>query len=267
LYSIDEETKGRWWVGRILNVNVISPQDSRKVYLTYKKNGWLQEMEEQLQSVSANVKEFRRIKPKDFVVIKFRPKSLELLDTPMEFSRDDPAVRATYYILLNQKQLPTLLGSSGKFEFAPGHKEKKGSTKSTYEKHSSDVDLFHNQIQTIIYRQLSKKFGKDNVGTGQNTGYGSQVDVVVRENDGGFIFYEIKTSYSIRLCIREALAQLIEYAFYPNKDIAKKLVIVSPKTVTTHALTYLKGLRDRFGIPIYYQQYDPEKQVLEDALY
>jgi hypothetical protein len=230
--------KDRWWIGRILNVKVITPQESGEVYLTYKKNGWLKEMEEQLRTVNANVKEFRNIKPKGFVVIKYRPISLELLDIPMEFAKDDPAVRATYYILLNQRQLPRLLGSGGEFDFAPGHKEKKASTKSTYEKHLSDVDLFHNQMQTIIYRQLSKKFGKDNVGTEQNTGYGSQVDVVVRENDGGYIFYEVKTSYSIRICIREALAQLIEYAFYPHKNIAKKLIIVSPKSVTTEAHSY-----------------------------
>jgi len=267
LYSINEETKERWWVGRILNVSVTTPKESKKVYLIYKRNGWLREMEEQLRSVNAAVNEFRKIKPEGFAVIKFRPQSLELFDTPMKFSKDDPAVKAAYYILLNQKQTPTLLGGSKKFEFTPGHKEKKSSTTSTYESHSSNIDLVHNQIQSKVYSQFMKKFGKHNVGTEVETGFGSQIDIVVRDSDGGYIFYEIKTSYSVRLCIREALAQLLEYAFYPNNNNAKKLVIVSQNPVTNEALSYMKCLRDRFDIPIYYQRYDTERETLEDISY
>jgi hypothetical protein len=236
-------------------------------FLTYKKNGWLREMEDQLRSVNADVNAFRSTEPEDFVAIRFSPKSLELLEIPMEFSRDDPAVVATYYTLMNQKLTPTLIGTNKKFEFAPGHNEKKNSTKSTYDGHSSDIDLVHNKIQTKIFHQLRKKFGKDNVGTERPTGFGSKVDVVVKESDGGFIFYEIKTSCFVRLCIREALSQLLEYTYYPNNNNAKKLVIVSPSAITPESISYLKSLRDRFDIPIYYQAYDLEKEALEDTLY
>ena len=37
LYSINEETKGRWWVGRIPGVEVVSSEDARKVYGLYKR--------------------------------------------------------------------------------------------------------------------------------------------------------------------------------------------------------------------------------------
>ncbi|HWP91335.1 MAG TPA: hypothetical protein VNN20_03940 [Thermodesulfobacteriota bacterium] len=224
-------------------------------------------MEEQLASVSAKVKDFRQIKPEDFAVIRFRPKDLKLLDTPMEFSRDDSSVKASYYILLNHKKTPRLLEIDKEFKFVAGHKKKKALTKSTYEEHSSDIDLVQNKIQTAIYQQLSRKFGKANVGTEISTGYGSQIDVVLRGDDGGYTFYEIKTSYSVRLCIRDALAQLIEYAYFPRENKAKKLIIVSPNLVTPEAQSYLKWLRERFSIPVYYQRYDPEVQALEDTVY
>ena len=73
-------------------------------------------------------------------------------------------------------------------------------------------------MQDRIYQQLAKNFGKDNVGTELDAGYGALIDIVVKESDGNFTFYEIKTSYSVRLCIREALAQLLEYA-YPSVPI------------------------------------------------
>ncbi|HWP91336.1 MAG TPA: hypothetical protein VNN20_03945 [Thermodesulfobacteriota bacterium] len=37
LYSINEETKSRWWVGRIFNVIVTTPEESKKAYEIYKK--------------------------------------------------------------------------------------------------------------------------------------------------------------------------------------------------------------------------------------
>ena len=267
LYSIDDDTKARWWVGRILGVEVISQTESRTVYSIYKKNGWLKEMEQQLVAAGANVNDFRNIPPEGFAVVKYQPDSVQLLDSPLEFSADDPAVTANYYILLNEKQTPKLLHGTSQFTFAPGHNPKKNSAKSHYEKQSSDFDLVHNAIQTSIYRQLAKKHGEKNVGTEQETGNGSKVDVVVRDADKKFIFYEIKTTYSVRLCIREAVGQLLEYAFFSKNANAKKLIVVSPNKITPTAKDYLNRLRELFGIPIYYQRYVPEKDALEETVY
>lgn len=264
LYSINNETKGHWWVGRILNVKVITEEESRRVWTIYKKNGWLEEMEEQLRAVNANVKNFRKVDPEDFAVIQYRLKSLQLEDIPREFSANDPAVPASYYILLNQKQNPKLRVDTKRFSFFPGHKKKNVAAKSTYQEQSSEVDLVQNSIQTNLFTQLAKEYGKENVGTEQDTGYGSHVDLVVRDSDKQYIFYEIKTSYSALLCIREALGQLMEYAFYPKANNAKKLVVVSPNQVTPEAKRYLQEIRDRFGIPLYYQRYDSDTQALKE---
>ncbi len=267
LYAINSKTKRRWWIGRILDVIVTTPEESQEVYANYRKRGWLKEMEEQLRNVNADVNDFREnTVPENFAVIRFRLKSLDILDTPMEFSKDDPAVSSNYYNLLNKKQSPKLLANKNQFEFTPGHKHKKDSTKSTYEEHSTKVDLVHNQIQTKIYRQLAKKYGEGNVGTEQDTGYGSQIDLVVK-SDEGFIFYEIKTSYSVRLCIRKGLSQLLEYGYYPNTENAEKLIIVAPKKITKEAIRYMKSLRKNFDIPVYYQCYNPETESLEKVLY
>lgn len=270
LYSIDGETKNRWWIGGIDNVTVITPEESRKAYVAYKKNGWLREMEEQLSNVGADIRGFRKTKPKKFFLVRFRPSSLKLLDTPQQFSRNDPAVSSNYYVLLDQKQTPKLITSKGPFIFIPGHSEKKSQTKSTYEKHSAPVDLIHNRIQTDIYRYLVKQYGKDNVSTEQYAGYGSQsIDVVVKGDNGNYTFYEIKTSYSVRLCVREALGQLLEYAYYHNTNnrSVQKLIVVSPNAVTTEIKSYLANLRNEFNVPIYYQRFDPEKRSLEDIFY
>jgi hypothetical protein len=189
------------------------------------------------------------------------------LDTPLEFSRHDPAIKATYYVLLNKEREPRLLSERKQFIFRHGHRRKKNAAKAGYEAHSSNVDLVQNRMQTLIYRQLAKKYGKENVGTEVDSGYGSLIDIVVKESNTNFTFYEIKTSYSVRLCIREALAQLLEYAYYPKRHNASKLVVISPNAVTKESRSYLEHLRHRFGIPVYYQRYDPELEALENKIY
>ena len=224
-------------------------------------------MEQQLGSVGANVERFRATPPEDFAVVKYRPKSLDLLDVPSEFAASDPAIRANYYVLLNEKQKPRLFSGTGKFSFVPGHKQKRATAKSNYEAHSVDIDLVHNSIQECIFRQLINKYGKQNVGTEHNAGNGSKIDVVVRDNHGKFIYFEIKTSYSVKLCLREAIGQLLEYAYLGKGANAKKLIVVSPNKINSETRAYIRKIRTLFKIPLYYQRYAPEKEALENAEY
>ena len=121
-------------------------------------------------------------------------------------------------------------------------------------------------MQTAIYEQLCSDFGKNSVGTEQDTGFGSRIDIVVNEGKKDkpqFTFYELKTSNSIRQCIREGFAQLLEYSYFPNKNIASKLIIVSQNKLNDNSSIYLKLLREKFSIPIYYQQFNTENSRLE----
>jgi hypothetical protein len=263
LYSINAEDRTRWWVGRISDVIVTTAEESREAYATYERNGWLKEMKDQLQSVGGDVQEFRKTKHEDFFVVRFRPSSLELLDTPKEFPRNDPAVGTARYVLLSKEKTPKLIET--RFVFSPGHKKKKISTDSSDKGHSGSIDLVHNQMQNEIYWQLVRKFGKNNVRTEQPVGYGPKVDIVVKDNDGNYIFYEIKAEHPVRLCIRESLGQLLDYAYYPNVNNAKKLVLVSPNPITPEAETYLRTIRNKFHVALYYERYDEEKKSLEET--
>lgn len=267
LYSINDDSKSRWWVGQIKGLKVISQKESSKAYSIYKQKGWLKEMEQQLESVGAKVEKFRATRPENFAVVKYRPKSLDLYDTPLEFAANDHAIGTSRYVLLEEKQRPRLLSGTGKFSFVPGHKQKKAMAKLTYEAHSVDIDLVHNDIQECVYHQLMKKYGKDNVRTEQPAGNGSNIDVVVHDNDGKFIFFEIKTSFSVRLCIREAVGQLLEYAYLGKGANAKKLIVVSPNKINSETRAYIRNIRNLFKIPLYYQRYAPEKKALEKTEY
>lgn len=259
-YTINSAKKERWWLGEIHDIQVISETESKLVYSAYKKNGWLKEMYAQLLAVGANLEEFKRTDPANFACVKFRPRDCSLLEEPRCFLSTDPAVKSDYYNLKNKVGNPQGI-ESGKFQFTPGSTIKKGATTASYSSREKDVDLVHNQIQASMIVQLRKEYGKDNVSGELGTGYGTKVDVAVRSGEV-LIFFELKTANTSKQCIREALSQLLEYAYFPCEARASKLVIVGPVDLSDDSRKYLTVIREKFSIPVYYRKFDIEKKNL-----
>ncbi len=265
LYTINSSTGTRWWVGSIKNVQWVHVDESKNIYKEYKNRGWFEEMLRHLKNVDASVEDFANIDPSIFVTVKFHSNDVELETPPKQFNADDPAINATYYNLQPYNGKPSFTTSS--FNFVAGHNPGKTRGWVIYADHKTEKDLLHNQIQNSTYLQFTKQFGNENVGTEQLTENGTKIDIVVRNENEKFTFYEIKTSSSLIGSIREALSQLLEYAYYPAKEEASKLVVISPNNITTEVLDYLKHLRSKFNLPIYYQVFDQSKMKLNEELY
>lgn len=124
------------------------------------------------------------------------------------------------------------------------------------------VTLKHNKIQNELYKILLERFPKYDIGTEVTTNAGT-VDIV-RVSDGDYIFYEIKSSENVKQNIREAFSQLMEYAYWNEIEKIDELYIVSPCESTEESRNYLKKLRKKFGIPIYYQCFNPDTKTLSD---
>lgn len=80
------------------------------------------------------------------------------------------------------------------------------------------------------------------------------VDLVSQTLDKRIIFFEIKTSNDPRICIRQALGQLMEYSFFPNVNFADMLIVVGTGPKTDLITTYIKTLNSKFKINIDYLQ-------------
>lgn len=124
-----------------------------------------------------------------------------------------------------------------------------------------DISLRHNTIQRALYEFLAKKHGADAVGTEIPSGAGTRLDVVL--NIGGRSrIYEIKTAQSARACVREALAQLLEYSYWPGTQEADRLIIVGEPEVNEECRQFLSVLRSRFSLPVYYSQFNVSSSEL-----
>jgi len=116
-----------------------------------------------------------------------------------------------------------------------------------------EVILRHNKLQKALYRRLISQYGAKNVTPEYPTIIGTSVDVAVHRGKA-YWFYEIKTADSPRACLREALGQLLEYAFWPGSLMVTRLIVVGESTMDKKCEAYLQRLRDRFSLPVEYQQ-------------
>lgn len=265
LYSINNDTKQKWWIGEILNVEVISEEKSISISNEYKKRGWLQEMRKQVEDVGGKLSSNNS---EGLFNIRFREIDTKgILSEPKLLSPDDKSVTSFYYsTLLNKKEEPTIIKPES--IFIPGHNPQKNRYTTLYTNSVKEVNKQHSDVQTFCYNELVSEYGYNNVTTEYTTRYGASVDIAVKTGKG-ISYYEIKTSPILRECIRGALSQLLEYAHYSQDKSdyqVTKLVIISNNEMTNEAREYLKILNETYGIPICYRRADltSEKLCLEE---
>lgn len=150
-----------------------------------------------------------------------------------------------------EEPLPVSIGT--KFAFKPGCTVKRASATTTLTNKQLDLDLRHNELQLALFKRLVEEHGKDNVGTELPSGVSTRVDAVVRKGTE-YWFYEIKTALTARACLREALGQLLEYAYWPGAQEPSRLIIVGQGELRKDGREYLALLRERFHLPIAYEQ-------------
>lgn len=140
------------------------------------------------------------------------------------------------------------------FRFSPGLRSRPSVTVASHTARMIDVNLRHNLLQEALARKLAAKFGSENVAVEQPTGRGTLIDVAVRHPDGGLWFYEIKTACTAQACIREALGQVLEYAYWPGAQEPRRIIVCGEGWLDDEGSAYLKRLKDGFGLPVHYER-------------
>lgn len=122
----------------------------------------------------------------------------------------------------------------------------------TLEQKSVDLSVRHSLIQQKMSKRLEKKYGSKNVSVEQFF-CGKKIDIVLRVGDS-YHFFEIKTSGSAKACIRDALGQLMEYAYWPGRVNADKIVVVGEEKIDEKTKNYLSFVRNKYSLPIEYHR-------------
>jgi hypothetical protein len=156
------------------------------------------------------------------------------------------------YVESGEQIQPRSSNRTSLFEFIPGCNIKVTAIRATYTEKELDITLRHKLIQKKLYAIMAKKYGKSNVSTENPSGVGTNIDLVVRQRKS-YWFYEIKVAQSPRACLRQAIGQLLEYAFWFGSKNASRLLVVGEIPLDKNGEKYIKTLRKKFNLPIEYE--------------
>ena len=175
---------------------------------------------------------------------------------PETILRDFDRLLTLYkYVEFGMSDFP-IPNDTSDFTFRPGRRldnsERRYWTEAMRETGRIEVSLRHRQIQEALYQELRAELG-NYVEAEYSDGADGRVDLIAQRGDD-LEFYEIKIGPSARLCIRQALGQLMEYGFWPGAAGPAKLFVVGEPPLDGKAEKFLQSLREKFKIPIYYRQ-------------
>jgi hypothetical protein len=129
------------------------------------------------------------------------------------------------YVINGRSYIKQKLGNDiYKFKFVKTNVSLPEKRKYTIREKSVDINVRHSIIQEKLVKQLMKKYGDENVSL-EVPIFGNKIDVVVNDN-GRTYFYEIKSALTARDCIRQAIGQILDYAYWPGQKNADKIFIV-----------------------------------------
>jgi hypothetical protein len=134
----------------------------------------------------------------------------------------------------------------------PMHFDKPFATRFEMTARTVTMRLRHNELSRALYEELATLHGADAVSVEEPTGAGTYADCVVRLADGTCLLYEIKVTKTAAQAIREALGQLLEYAYSARGFEPRKLYVVAEPELDGECAAYLRRLNDEFNLKVEY---------------
>lgn len=161
----------------------------------------------------------------------------------------------TPYIFVEKSEnsgIVEYINENDEFKFEVKNRKLPKNRDYSLEEKAVNPNVRHSLIQEKLIKKLREKYGYKNVSPENKIG-GKKIDVVLR-NGKEFVFYEVKVSDSTKACIRDAIGQLMEYAYWPGRKNADLLVVVGEEEIDNKTTLYLKYLKDKFNLPIQYEK-------------
>ncbi|WP_207494528.1 hypothetical protein [Aridibaculum aurantiacum] len=268
LYSVDGNSKLRYFNGIIHNLIAIGEDEANEVTEIYEANGWLAEMKDQLGLVE--IEDFSGFKGVNMFNVKFKPEDMDYQDY-IELDPEHSAYRINRYSFAHYDESFAISEQKQEFSFDAASTQKHAPTKTAVaisrfwrKPQAIEIELHHQLLSTKLLEYLRKEHGNKNVVGEHKVNGNSRIDIVVKKGSG-YTFYEIKTYADVRVSIREAIGQIMEYCFYTKANRADELIIVTPKPARTEdAIAYMCHLRQVTKLNLYYQYFDLSTNTLSD---
>ena len=258
LYSILNPSV-KYYVGHIKNVECISKEDSTEIYKTYKKNGWIADMISDINYAGGDSKELKSLPPNKMFNLRFKFKDVSIARELIEISKKDKNITATRMKLLPKSENFKFKSYTDNEDIDEGNLKNTDLRTRVFGGESTFSplhDIMQNTLKKILDDQYKKEYKLVQIEK-------SRVDIIGTTHSNDKHYFEVKTD-NAKLSIRKAIGQLLEYAYWPNKNRANRLIIIAGECPDKDDQAYLKHIRGKFKIPIYFRCLDLNNNKLSD---
>jgi hypothetical protein len=245
LYTVGPDRE-RIAVAWIKNLYVPKVAELEIALRVIRQNGWLREMEDDLSNLGISTSELD--KPAvDLVNVRFDPADVTFFDPRILFPKAHKLYRLNRYQPMDWDD--DLLKEESAAPPKRGNRRRSEEERQRAAVEGTKYSPRHVKLQNALYDYLGQIYGESNVEYER-----SFIDLAVNKDELK-IYFEIKIAPTAKQCIREALGQVLEYGIYPDSLRATKLVVVGDGPPTNDDRKYLEYLREKFALPICYQQW------------
>lgn len=253
LFAIQPDRKRRF-VATIGSVECLDHQQAQDALDVFKERGWYSNMREEIQAVDGNVSAFGDIQwAKDILNVRFRLANVYHFPPQSYADADGPLKYLTRYQLhdaepiFNSLDIPSALHKAGTTslpKFLPFLRRGSAPVECTPE---------HARMQEKLMKELQVEYPQGTILREQD-----YIDVSV-QTEQELILYEIKSDIEPRSVIRQALGQILEYAYHPSRthSLPIRLVIVGRGELSSLDEAYLHHLKTEFALPLDYRVVKP----------
>jgi hypothetical protein len=248
LFTIQPDKKRRY-VATIRAVECLDDQQAEDALKEFKQRGWHDTMQEEIRAVGGNSTALGAAKwAKHVLNVRFR------LENVTPYPANTFATAGDRVLDLTRYQLVDFTGSgspSGAAKRSPAGSANLPAAKPFKRTGSPAVECTpeHARMQAKLMQELRTEYPNWKVVREQDF-----IDVRV-ETATELLLFEIKSDLEPRAVIRQALGQILEYAFHPSREhtLPVKLVIVGRRALTPADRRYLQRLQDDHSLPLDYR--------------
>lgn len=246
LYTISS-SRHWYYVGHLRSCEVLTDEQAETTRREFKRRGWYKDMASHLRQVGGNVHELECERAIVVFNVRFRPEDAVIYDPMVPVGERDAIRKLRRYTLVKvqddlrrvEREWASRVAAT---ELRPTGKLARAGIP------PQEIDLVQNQLQNELFALLAASHGKKAVT--MEEGF---VDIKVA-HPGGVTLIELKSDGRPRHAIRQALGQLLEYAFVCEEagESIAELVVAGPGDLKPRDRKYIEHLRKRRGLPLRY---------------
>ena len=244
----------RRYVAEIREAECLSDDQAKDAVAEFKRRGWFRDMRQEIKDAGGNVDALDSQQWAPFIInVRFRIENQNRFAPSIPVAADDPISSIKRYTLcslanLDNKKARSLGAKKSSATDGSATDPSTAAHSRFIKQRLLNVTPEHAHMQKLLMHQLRIQFPDAKIRRETEC-----VDVVMLRKSETVLF-EIKSDLNPLSVVRQALGQIMEYAFHPSRTHKTpiRLVIVGRHPLGGDDLEYFDSIRRNFSLPVEY---------------